>query len=284
MPSNSESSTQPALLSGGKNSENDFSTWHPEFVGRRILLAEDTDVHAHQVKSVLLSAGCSAVDVFANGTDALEALKLTDYDLLLLDISMPGMDGPELLRRIRSGNGPNSNTPAMFLTSATDSRLRRDLMSSHSGLQTKAFFVKPVKDEELIARIGEFLGQLELTTTQTRYVNGPLVVETSPPSVSIAGEQLKVTQRRFDVLLLLIKHCGRPVTRQMIAMAGWTETWAKNGYVIDKPRDDSISALIFQLRKLLKNGAPESHKAKFEDILVAVANEGLRMTKLDDDD
>ncbi len=278
-----ENEAPPAVVSvEGGIGEDAYATWFGEFSGRRVLLAEDTAVHAEQVRNALITAGCERVDIFQDGEAALAAAETHSYDVLLLDIHMPGLLGLDLLRRVRAGNGLNHDAIAFFLTVSNDARTRRDAVSKSADIRAEDFLVKPVKDEELIARLGEQLEQRNLKTNVDIYCNGPLELSTKPLQASILGEPLKLSAKRLALLSLLMRNCPRPVTRQMIAIACWKEQWAGNGYVIDRCRDDSISSLIWQLRSVLKAGAPNQVQHLFEDILIAVPNEGLRMMEIGD--
>ena len=271
----------PALLEEDPRAGREaYSEWFGEFVGRRILVLEDTAVHAWQVESVLRAAGCEHIDVFDTGARALKAAEETRYDFLLLDIGVDDISGIEVLRRIRAGRGPNHDALTFFLTVSGDHRTRRQVVSKSADVRADGFLVKPVLDGELIAQIGEKLEANDLKEEVTVFENGPLRLETSPYAAKIGGQPLKLSAKREALFVLLMRNCGRPVTRQMIAIACWKNDWAANGYEIDRCRDDSISALIHQLRLALRAQAPDSFKDAMDKLLTAVPHEGLVMNRL----
>ncbi len=281
MTINDTGSTPESALIADLAGSDAYAEWYPEFAGKRVLVAEDIAVHADQARNVLQAAGCAQVDVFADGAEALAAARANRYDLMLLDLRMPSMDGVEMLRAIRTGDGPNRETLAMFLTASGEPRQRREIETPSSGLQAEDYFVKPVHDEELVARIGKRLAQRALQDDPALLQNGPLIVDPQLGKAFILDTPLELSPRRFSLLKLLAQFCGRPVTRKMIAVTCWPKLWANNNHELDKSRNESISALIYQLRTALRQQAPEFCRPQFADILVAVPNEGLLMRRLD---
>ena len=132
-----------------------FARLGPVFAGRRALLLEDDPALADHVAERLTAAGFDAVDRFDAGEAALEAAGRAPYDILILDRLTAGMDGLEMLKRLRAGGGTSSDAPALMLTALGGERQKVE------GLLGGAddYLAKPVGDEELVARIAAERGQ-----------------------------------------------------------------------------------------------------------------------------
>ena len=148
-----------------------FARLGPVFAGRRALLLEDDPALSDHVAERLTAAGFEAVDRFDAGEAALEAAGRSPYDVLILDRLTAGMDGLEMLRRLRAGGGTSADAPALMLTALGGERQKVE------GLLGGAddYLAKPVGDEELVARIA---AQLRRASGRARpagaeLVNGP---------------------------------------------------------------------------------------------------------------
>lgn len=257
-----------------------YETWYPVFRNARILVAEDEAVHAERVRALLSRAGCEALVVCASGEEAVRLTRASSFDVLLLDREMPpGMGGMEALRMIRTGDGPCAAAIAIFLTKHGTAGERKSALSPQ--LRADGYIVKPVADDELIARIGSELERRTWVGVPTAYVNGPLTVRVGAQQVTIGGKPIDVSARHYEILLLLIEHLGKPVTRQMIARVGWRRTWAGNDYFLDEFRENSISATLSRIRRELRQQAPQELATVFENFIVPVRNEGVRMIMVD---
>lgn len=257
-----------------------YESWYPVFRDARILVAEDESVHAQRVRTVLTRARCRELVVCATGEDAVKLAQERSFEVLLLDREMPpGMNGMDVLRTIRTGDGPCASAIAIFLTKHGSPGERVQALSPQ--LRVDGYIVKPVADDELIARIGSELERRTWVGTPTAYSNGPLTVHVGAQRVTIAGKAVEVPARHYEILLLLIEHLGKPVTRQMIARVGWRRTWAGNDYFLDEFRENSISATLSRIRRELRRQAPEECAELFENIIVPVRNEGVRMLVID---
>jgi signal transduction histidine kinase/DNA-binding response OmpR family regulator len=124
----------------------------PLLHGMRVLLAEDNQVNALLARTLLARAGCS-VAVAQDGEEALAAAGAGVYDLILLDIRMPRLDGFETARRIRAGGGPCARTPIVALTADGESERARAL---EAGMDD--FITKPIDAARLLAVAERFTG------------------------------------------------------------------------------------------------------------------------------
>ncbi len=178
----------------------------------RILLAEDEATIRTYVTQGLREAGY-AVDSVPDGDEALAAAEAVDYDLLVLDVSMPGIDGLEVCRRLRARPAPG---PAILFLSA------RDTVSDRvAGLDAGAedYLVKPFAFPELLARVRALLrrGPGDAPTLSV----DDLVLDPAAHSVTRAGQPIRLTAKEFALLEYLMRNAGRLVSKTMIAEHVW---------------------------------------------------------------
>jgi DNA-binding response OmpR family regulator len=162
----------------------------------RILLVED-EPRAAQVLAKGLREQAYAVDVAKNGTDALYQASLTDYDAIVLDVMMPGLDGFEVCREIRR---TGSNVPVLMLTArdAVDSRI--------SGLDSGAddYLIKPFDFGELLARLRAVIRRGRLPLTPAIVTAGALRIDLRARQAFRRGVAIKLTSREFALLEFLV--------------------------------------------------------------------------------
>ena len=198
----------------------------------RILFAEDEPTLREFVTRGLTEAGY-AVDAFADGEEAWLAASTVPYDVAILDVNLPGIDGFELCRRIRST--PAEGPAILFLTArdAIDDRV--------TGLDLGAedYLVKPFAFAELLARIRSLLRRGPGTAAVLAV--GDLVLDPSARKVSVAGSPINLTAKEFAVLEYLMRNAGRVVTKAMIAEHVWNfDLGAESNF---------IEVYIYALRK-----------------------------------
>lgn len=174
----------------------------------RILLAEDDQFLANGLQLVLKDSGY-AIDLAVNGADADSALLERTYDLLILDIGLPVLDGFEILRRVR---GRGQSLPILVLTA-------RDRIEDRvSGLDLGAndYLTKPFQLPELEARIRALLrkdhwdNRTEVTFASLRY-------NTATRVTSINGQSLDLSARELSLLEVLLQRLGRMLSKDQIA-------------------------------------------------------------------
>lgn len=180
------------------------------------------------------------VDYCYSGTDGLALLEKNNYQLILLDVMMPGMDGFQTMEKIRV----TSSIPILMLTSKNDS------MSKVQGLRSGAddYLTKPFDMEELIARI------ISLIRRYTRFNSAGshsqplsykgLTIDFDSRSVTTQNGTFELPPKEFNLLLFCAKNQGRILTKQQI----YEEVWGEP-YVYD---DSNIMAIISRLRKKIE--------------------------------
>jgi len=178
----------------------------------RLLVVEDEAKVASFVKKGL-EAENYAVDVASDGEDGLHLGSTEDYDLILLDILLPKLNGYEVLRGLRDRN---IRTPVIMLTA------RGSLDDRVKGLDLGAddYLVKPFAFEELLARVRALLRRRTASGSPTVRV-GPLVLDPVAHKITAHGEPVDLTAKEYALLEYLMRNEGVVCTRAMIAQHVW---------------------------------------------------------------
>lgn len=177
----------------------------------RILVVEDERRIADFLTRGLQGAGY-AVDAAPDGTTALELVHTTDYDLIILDIMLPDLDGLKVLERIRSRKaGP----PVLILSArgAVDDRVK--------GLEQGAddYLTKPFAFVELLARVRALLRRGQPAPERLQVAD--LVIDTMRRKVTRASETIELAPKEFGILEYMMRNKGRPLSRTMIVEHVW---------------------------------------------------------------
>ncbi|MBI1360909.1 MAG: response regulator [Alphaproteobacteria bacterium] len=191
----------------------------------RVLVIEDDADAAAFVKRVLSDAGHS-VDVRGDGEAGLNSARGGEYDALVVDRMLPGMDGVKLLRSYRDGGG---RAPALFLSALGEVDHRVE------GLQAGGddYLVKPYAPSELVARV-EALGRRASTDVPTTRLSvGGLEMDLLARTVSRDGSKIDLQPREFRLLEFLMRHAGQVVTRTMLLEKVWDYHFDPQTNVID---------------------------------------------------
>ncbi|GAA4021712.1 response regulator transcription factor [Actimicrobium antarcticum] len=181
-----------------------------------VLLAEDDSILADGISRVLQAHGM-VVDVVSNGNDVALAIKRAEIAVLVLDIGLPGIDGFEVVRRLRL-NGVH--TPVLLLTA-------RDAVQDRvHGLELGAddYLVKPFATTELIARLKALVRRSAPREESLRI--GTLSLDTFSKRVHIGLQPVELSAREWAVLAYLMQQASRVVSKQQIidAILPWGET------------------------------------------------------------
>jgi len=177
----------------------------------RILVVEDESRIADFLSRGLVSAGY-AVDVAATGASAIDMIHSTDYDLVILDLGLPDVDGLTVLQKIRNRK---VSPPVLILSArdAVDDRVK--------GLEGGAddYLVKPFAFVELLARVRVLLRRGQ--PTPERLQVGDLSLDCIRRKVSRDGENIELAPKEFSILEYLMRNRGRPLSRTMIVEHVW---------------------------------------------------------------
>ena len=190
----------------------------------RVLIVEDDDAMASALLAAVGSAGLDGHRV-ARGADALLAHR--DFDVVLLDLGLPDMDGLEVLRKLRQV----THCPILILTARDDER------SVVLGLRQGAddYLVKPVKLVELLARIEAVARRVARGggTVAHSLRAGPVSVDLDRREAAVDGRPLHLTATEFELLALLVRHAGSVVTREQILDALWGDAFLTTSRSLD---------------------------------------------------
>ncbi len=189
----------------------------------RILLVEDEKNVAGFIKKGLTEEFYT-VDVFVNGEEGLLMATTTGYDLIILDIMLPDMNGVELCRRIRNHN---IKTPVLMLT-AVDS-----IESKVKGLDSGAddYLTKPFAFEEFLARVRALLRRPTLTGTLLKVSD--LTLDPVRHEAKRGGQIIQLTWKEFALLEYLMRNKGRVLSRTKIFDHIWGDDLDTSSNVVD---------------------------------------------------
>jgi two-component system, OmpR family, response regulator MtrA len=194
-------------------------------VDARILLVED-DPSIREVTAIGLGAAGFDVATAADGVEGLERFRAEPFDLILLDIMLPRLDGYEVCRQIRR----TSTVPIVMLTA------RADTMDVVVGLEAGAddYVRKPFDLPELIARVRAALRRAGGGTEDGDGLRlGPLTIDVAGRTVTRDGVDVPLTRTEFDLLLELVRHAGQVLSRDVLLDRVWGYDYLGDSRLVD---------------------------------------------------
>ncbi len=191
----------------------------------KILIVEDEAKTGDYLKQGLTEAGLN-VDLARDGWDGLEMARATPYDLLILDVMLPGLNGWQLLESLRR---TGLATPVMFLTA------RDQVEDRVKGLELGAddYLVKPFAFAELLARVRTLLRRARGGLEPTMLKVADLELDLLRRRASRAGKKIDLTAKEFALLELLLSRQGEILPRSLIASQVWDMNFDSDTNVID---------------------------------------------------
>lgn len=218
-------------------------------MNEHLLLVEDDDAIADALRLHLEAAGYR-LHREADGQRAMAAIDRQRWDLVLLDLMLPGADGWDVCRHLRARH---ADVPVIML-SARAAETHRVL-----GLELGAddYLAKPFSMLELVARIRALLRRLEQmrrssSAAQPSYRFGPFVLDTLRRELLKDGQVLPLTLREFDLLHFLLRHPGRPFSRAELLQRVWGEGF--DGY------EHTVNSHINRLRARIEDNPREPRR------------------------
>jgi DNA-binding response OmpR family regulator len=207
----------------------------------RILIAEDEPRLASFLEKGLRSNGF-VTSVAEDGTKASMMARDDEFDLLVLDLGLPGKDGTEVLRELRASG---QRMPVIILTA------RDDVSDKVGGLEGGAddYVTKPFRFEELLARVRARLRD-ERTVERTVLRAGTVVLDLRTRRAATDGRTVDLTAREFTMLEVLIRHAGQVLSREQLLSHVW-------GYDYD-PGSNVVDVYIGYLRRKLGSTSIET--------------------------
>lgn len=178
----------------------------------KVLLVEDESKVANFISRGLQEEGY-VVDIAPDGKIGLQNINETTYDIILLDLMIPEIDGLEVLKRIRA-NG--MDTPVLIITAKSS---KEDVVK---GLDTGSddYLTKPFSFDELLARIRALLRRRKQPTSLTLEYRG-LTLDTYSRKLFIGSREAELTEKEFLIMEHMMKNPEKPITRKEIAEHGW---------------------------------------------------------------
>ena len=180
-----------------------------------ILLIEDDPDIAENIQEFLSnkSKGQWTLHIADNGRDGAELAAEEDYDLILLDVNLPGMDGFAVCRSIRR---QGIQTPVIFLTARF---AEEDALKGYES-GGDDYLVKPFSLAQLFAKISVLLQRLN-GGVQEEFTCGDLTVNRSERSIFLKGDVLTLPPKEYDILLYFLEHPNRLISRESLIIGAW---------------------------------------------------------------
>lgn len=163
-------------------------------------------------------------DEASDGLEALEMIRRYDYDVVVLDIMMPNLDGFSACREIKA----IKDIPIIMLSARTEEFDK--LMGFELGIDD--YVTKPFSPKELMARI-KAVSERSRTKVQTKYVFDALVVDVTGRTCAIEGERINLTPKEFDLLVFLIQHKDQALSRDVLLDKVWNYNYYGDYRTVD---------------------------------------------------
>ena len=192
----------------------------------KIFIVEDEKHIARFIQINLEKAGFKTA-IESNGRRAYERIVQEKYDLVLLDVMLPEMDGMEICKKVREV----SDVPIIMLTA------RDEVKDKVEGLDLGAndYMIKPFDTEELLARIRGIIRRQRSTQRQeeTRFVIGDMILNPERYEVKVGGEPVELTHKEYELLMYLVENKNHVLSRDQILQKVWGYDYFGNTNVVD---------------------------------------------------
>ena len=240
----------------------------------RILVVED-DVQLAEMLMEALTDRQYVVDVAQDGEEAWDCIKVLEYDLVVLDITLPKLDGVSFCQRLRSHTSARSPSPTSGRSSSRNSTIpvlmltaRDTLGDKITGLDAGAddYMVKPFEMPELMARVRALLRRNSSAALFPDLGWGSLCLNSSTYEVTYADQPLHLTPKEFALLELMVSSGRRVLSRAGIIERIWS--------LDDPPSEETVKSHIKSLRYKLKDAGAA------DDFIETVHGLGYRLKQL----
>lgn len=204
---------------------------------QRILVVDDEPQIARVMRRSLTTHRYD-VRVAADGEAALELFQDWQPDLVITDLSMPNMGGLELCRRLRAV----SNVPIIVLSVKSDERVKVEALDAGAD----DYVTKPFGIDELLARVRATLRRAPATKDDVQSIveAGDFRVDLAGHSAAVAGREVHLTPKEFDLLVYLVRHAGKVLTHRVLLGAIWGGNYVE--------QTEYLRVFIGQLRKKIE--------------------------------
>ncbi len=207
----------------------------------RILLIEDDQTISQNICFILKHEGM-ITDATFTGEDALEAVKMSEYDLIILDLGLPDIDGYEVLKKLRASN---LKTPVLILSgfAATEKKIRG------LGFGADDYLTKPFDRGELVARVNALVRRSKGYADSILKI-GDLEVNLTTKIVTIKGKELSLTNKEYAIVELLALKKGSTISKEQLLNQLYGG--------LDEPEIKIIDVFLCKIRKKFEEyGAPD---------------------------
>jgi len=230
----------------------------------RVLIVED-DIQIADMLTEALTNRQYTVDVAQDGEIAWQWIKTLDYDLVLLDVTLPKIDGIRFCHQLRTASGSaNSNTTIPVLMLTARDTIADKIIGLDAGAD--AYMVKPFDIEELMAQVRALLRRGG-TSVRPKLTWGGLSLDPTTYEVTYEGQILNLTRKEYSLLELLLANGRKVLSRPGIIDRLWA--------IEESPTEEAVKTHIRTLRQKFRNaGAPD-------DLIETVHGLGYRMKQLD---
>lgn len=187
---------------------------HKEIKMKKVLIIEDDQSIAELERDYLEINGFRC-GIASRGTTGLEKALGEDYDLIIIDVMLPGMDGFEVITELRK----KKQTPVIFLSARTD-----DIDKIRGlGLGADDYMTKPFSPNELVARVKAHIARHERLTTGAGDIisAGSLTIDREAHKVTVGGEMIQLTAKEYDLLLFLAENPNRIFSKEALFDRIW---------------------------------------------------------------
>lgn len=218
-------------------------------LGCILVVEDDPDINA-LLGTVMARAGYRAVHAYS-GTEARLHLEREAFDLVLLDMMLPGMDGPELIAFMRADRG--LKTPVIVVSAKAGLSDKVDMLAQGAD----DYLVKPFQPEELVARVQAVLRRAGAALPAEReesYSFKNLRLDAATRRVFLGGEEVALTAHEFDILHVLMQAPDKVFSRELLYELVW-----KSGYYGE---DNTVNVHVSNIRKKLAAVEPDEEYVK----------------------
>lgn len=219
-----------------------------------VLVVDDEEQLRSLVRLYLEKEGFR-VEEATDGKDALRKTKQRHYDLIVLDVMMPELDGWEVCRKIRQ---EERNIPVIMLTAKT--QIEDKLLGFDMGADD--YISKPFDPRELVARIQSLLRRTNQESEKVQIILSPLSINNSNRTASVKGQTLLLTAKEFDLLWLMSKNKGMAFSREKLLEIIWGVDFLGESRTVDSH---------------VKNLRDKLRKAGMDDIIHTVWGVGYKL-------
>lgn len=229
---------------------------------KRIAILDDDAVQCDFISQTLTEFG-HACHVFMKGADLVQHLYRETFDLLMLDWVLPDMDGVEVLHWMQQRT--HMQVPVIFITARNDEGSIAQILNS--GVDD--YIVKPVSAQVLLARVNALLRRLYAGgKLSSKKAFGAYLFDQSRNCITVKGRAVSLTQKEFELALLLFQHLGQPLSRAHIL----DMIWKRADKFTSRTMDTHISTLRSKLGLRAENGYR----------LVPIYGHGYRLERIED--